>query len=63
MCVFCKEGSVKRKRGRPKGSTNKALTGRRDDREDSTQSPEDKVQRQEGQKEEVDKKGKALNDT
>ncbi|XP_019728486.1 zinc finger protein ZFAT isoform X2 [Hippocampus comes] len=50
------EGSAKRKRGRPKGSTNKALTGRRDDREDSTQSPEDKVQRQEGQKEEVDKK-------
>ncbi|KAM9807146.1 zinc finger protein ZFAT [Syngnathus typhle] len=51
------ESSVKRKRGRPKGSTKKALIDRRDGTEDSTQPSEDKVQKQEGPKEEVDKQG------
>ncbi|XP_077433002.1 zinc finger protein ZFAT [Vanacampus margaritifer] len=55
------ESSAKRKRGRPKGSTNKMLTDRRDGREASTQSPVDKVQRQEGQKEEIDKEGNTPN--
>ncbi|XP_061531178.1 zinc finger protein ZFAT-like isoform X1 [Phycodurus eques] len=49
------ESSVKRKRGRPKGSTNKARKYQRDGREDSALSPVGKVQRQEGQKEEADK--------
>ncbi|XP_077383744.1 zinc finger protein ZFAT isoform X2 [Festucalex cinctus] len=55
------ESSVKRKRGRPKGSTNKALTDRRDGREVCTQSPQDKIQRQDGQKMEVDKEANTPN--
>ncbi|XP_057689178.1 zinc finger protein ZFAT-like isoform X2 [Corythoichthys intestinalis] len=49
------EIQVKRKRGRPKGSTNKAHTGHRNARDGSTQSPEDKDQIQYGPKQE-DKK-------
>ncbi|XP_061807374.1 zinc finger protein ZFAT isoform X1 [Nerophis lumbriciformis] len=49
------ESPVKRKRGRPKGSTKKMRTDCRDTREDSTQSPDDKVQIQERQNEEEDK--------
>ncbi|XP_061676573.1 zinc finger protein ZFAT-like isoform X2 [Syngnathoides biaculeatus] len=55
------ETSVKRKRGRPKGSTNKVRKYQREGREDVALSPVGKVQRQEGQKEEADTQGMAPN--
>ncbi|XP_077576776.1 zinc finger protein ZFAT [Stigmatopora nigra] len=49
------EFSVKRKRGRPKGSTNKAHRAQKNGFDGSTQSPEDNVQIEDGQKLEEDK--------
>ncbi|KAI3360855.1 hypothetical protein L3Q82_013075 [Scortum barcoo] len=50
------ESPVKRKRGRPKGSTKKARTNLTEAKADSTHSPEDNVQRKEqGKKEERDR--------
>nr|XP_057939523.1 zinc finger protein ZFAT-like isoform X2 [Doryrhamphus excisus] len=51
------ESPVKRKRGRPKGSTKKPRTDCSDAREDSTHFPEDNVQRQSTQKEDGDTQG------
>lgn len=49
------ESPVKRKRGRPKGSTKKARTDLTEGKADSTRSPEDHVQRKERNKEEGDR--------
>ncbi|XP_054638844.1 zinc finger protein ZFAT-like isoform X2 [Dunckerocampus dactyliophorus] len=51
------ESPVKRKRGRPKGSTKKPRTDCTNTREDSAQGPLDKAQRQERQKEVADAHG------
>lgn len=50
------ESPVKRKRGRPKGSTKKTRTDLTEGKADSTRSPEDNVQREEeANKEEGDR--------
>lgn len=61
MSCWTTESPVKRKRGRPKGSTKKTCTDQQEGKVVSIHPPEKKVRRDdERNKEEVDRKGKSL---